>query len=228
MSAPAPLSANQAFARAATPEAGIRADVARCRAPQSRTKRISDIVGAGLGIAILLPFLGLIALLIALESQGPVIFRQRRSGLKGAVFAIYKFRTMRVMEDGANVTQAQRGDSRITRLGRLLRRASLDELPQLFNVLKGDMSLVGPRPHALAHDQYFAQMVPDYVQRFEAKPGMTGLAQVSGLRGEIRDLPHMHARVTRDLEYIRTWSLALDARILFLTVTAAPFHRSVY
>jgi putative colanic acid biosysnthesis UDP-glucose lipid carrier transferase len=228
MSTPVPVSANPAFARAAAPEAGTRAHAARCRAPQSKTKRIADIVGAGLGIAILLPFLGLIALLIALESRGPVIFRQRRSGLKGAVFTLYKFRTMTVMEDGADVTQARRGDCRMTRLGLLLRRASLDELPQLFNVLKGDMSLVGPRPHALAHDQYFAQMVPEYAQRFEAKPGMTGLAQVSGFRGEIRDIRHMHARVTQDLEYIRTWSLALDARILFLTVTAAPFHRSSY
>jgi lipopolysaccharide/colanic/teichoic acid biosynthesis glycosyltransferase len=226
MSTPVPVSANPAFARAA--EAGTRADAARCRAPQSKTKRIADIVGAGLGIAILLPFLGLIALLIALESRGPLIFRQRRSGLKGAVFTIYKFRTMTVMEDGADVTRARRGEGRITRLGLLLRRASLDELPQLFNVLKGDMSLVGPRPHALAHDQYFAQMVPEYAQRFEAKPGMTGLAQVSGFRGEIRDIRHMHACVTLDLEYIRTWSLALDARILFLTVTAAPFHRSSY
>jgi putative colanic acid biosysnthesis UDP-glucose lipid carrier transferase len=194
----------------------------------SKAKRLIDVLGAGLGFLVLLPFLVLIALFILAESRGPVFFRQRRSGRDGSVFVIYKFRTMNVMEDGDDVTQATRGDNRVTWVGKFLRRSSIDELPQLINVLKGEMSLVGPRPHAVAHDQYYTQMVPDYHLRFHTKPGITGLAQVAGFRGEIRDIPHMQARVARDLEYIENWSLAMDMRILFLTVTSAPFHRSAY
>jgi putative colanic acid biosynthesis UDP-glucose lipid carrier transferase len=194
----------------------------------SQLKRLTDILGAGLGILFLLPFLALIALFITLESNGPVFFRQRRSGRDGAIFTIYKFRTMTVMEDGANIIQATRGDTRVTWFGKFLRCSSLDELPQLINVLKGEMSLVGPRPHAVAHDQYYSQMISNYHLRFHAKPGITGMAQVEGFRGEIRDISHMQARVGRDLDYIENWSLAMDVRILFLTVTAAPFHRSAY
>jgi putative colanic acid biosynthesis UDP-glucose lipid carrier transferase len=195
---------------------------------QSRLKRLVDVVGAGLGLLLLLPFLALIALVILVESKGPVFFRQRRSGLDGAVFNIYKFRSMNVMEDGADITQATRGDNRVTWVGKFLRRSSIDELPQLINVLKGEMSLVGPRPHAVAHDQYYTQMVASYHLRFQAKPGITGMAQIEGFRGEVRDIPHMQARVARDLEYIENWSPAMDARILFLTLTSAPFHRSAY
>jgi putative colanic acid biosynthesis UDP-glucose lipid carrier transferase len=198
------------------------------RLRNSRLKRLTDIIGAGLGLLILLPFLLLIALAITVESKGPVFFRQRRSGIDGAIFAIFKFRSMNVMEDGADVTQATRDDNRVTWIGKFLRRSSIDELPQLINVLKGEMSLVGPRPHAVAHDQYYTQMVPNYHLRFHAKPGITGLAQIAGFRGEIRDIPHMQARVGRDLEYIENWSLAMDVRILFFTVTSAPFHRSAY
>jgi putative colanic acid biosysnthesis UDP-glucose lipid carrier transferase len=194
----------------------------------SRSKRLMDIWGAGLGLLILLPFLALVALAVALESRGPIIFRQRRSGHDGRIFMIYKFRTMSVMEDGADVTQATRGDERVTRVGKFLRRSSIDELPQLVNVLKGEMSLVGPRPHAVAHDQYYGREVPNYHLRFQAKPGITGRAQVAGLRGEVRDLAQMQARVGCDLEYIENWSLTLDARILFLTVTTAPFQPSAY
>ena len=194
----------------------------------SRLKRLIDILGAGFGLLILLPFLALIALLIALESSGPVLFRQRRSGRDGAVFVIYKFRTMKVMEDGPDLRQATRGDDRVTGLGRFLRRSSIDELPQLMNVLKGEMSLVGPRPHAVAHDQYYQQTVPNYRDRFRIKPGITGLAQVSGFRGEIRDIQHMQARVARDLEYIDNWSLAMDARILLLTLASTPFRNTAY
>ena len=194
----------------------------------SRMKRVIDILGAGGGLSILLPFLTLIAIAILVESRGPVFFRQRRTGLDGRIFTIYKFRTMNVMEDGSDVTQATRGDNRVTWVGKFLRRSSIDELPQLINVLKGEMSLVGPRPHAVAHDQYYTQMVPSYHLRFRAKPGITGLAQIAGFRGEIRDIPHMQARVDRDLEYIEHWSLAKDLRILFFTVTSAPFHRSAY
>jgi putative colanic acid biosynthesis UDP-glucose lipid carrier transferase len=132
------------------------------------------------------------------------------------------------MENGPDVTHATRGDNRVTSVGKFLRRSSIDELPQLINVLKGEMSLVGPRPHAVAHDQYYTQMVPDYHLRFHTRPGITGMAQVTGFRGEVRDIQHMQGRVARDLEYIENWSLALDIRILFLTVTTAPFHDSAY
>jgi exopolysaccharide biosynthesis polyprenyl glycosylphosphotransferase len=203
-----------------------RAGLANLR--NSKAKRLTDIMGAGFGVIILLPLLILIALLIVLENPGPVFFRQRRSGRDGKVFVIYKFRTMRVMEDGPEIIQARRDDTRVTRLGRFLRRSSIDELPQLINVLKGEMSLVGPRPHALAHDQYYGSTVPNYNLRFHTKPGITGLAQVEGLRGEVRDINHMQARIARDLAYIENWSWSMDARILFLTVTSAPFHTTAY
>jgi len=162
------------------------------------------------------------------ESRGPILFRQRRSGRDGKVFVIYKFRTMHVLEDGTDIVQATRNDGRTTIVGRLLRRSSIDELPQLLNVLKGEMSLVGPRPHAVAHDQYYLQTVPNYKLRFYCKPGITGLAQIKGFRGEVRDIPHMAERIACDLEYIENWSLATDARILFLTAISTPFHRTAY
>ena len=198
------------------------------RLRHSKAKRIIDFLGAALGFLILLPFLATIAVAIQAESNGPVLFRQRRTGRDGRTFVIYKFRTMHVLEDGEDVVQAKRDDCRTTTVGRLLRRTSIDELPQLLNVLKGDMSLVGPRPHAVAHDQYYLQMVPAYKYRFYCKPGITGLAQINGFRGEVRDIPHMEDRIARDLEYIETWSLAIDIRILFLTAVSTPFHRSAY
>ena len=204
----------------------VSANSARLR--ESRLKWLIDIFGAGIGLLVLLPFLLLIALLIVLESRGPILFRQRRTGRDGAVFVIYKFRTMNVMEDGSKVIQATRKDNRVTRMGIFLRRSSIDELPQLINVLKGDMSLVGPRPHAVAHDECYAQMVADYRLRFHAKPGITGLAQISGFRGEIRDIDHLRERVARDLDYIEKWSLKTDARILLSTVISAPFNRCAY
>jgi putative colanic acid biosynthesis UDP-glucose lipid carrier transferase len=203
--------------------AAIQTGSARLR--HSRLKRLTDIVGAGLGLLILLPFLALVALVVGMESRGKVIFRQRRSGLDGKIFTIYKFCTMTVMEDGPDVVQATRGDDRVTRVGKFLRRSSIDELPQLINVLRGEMSLVGPRPHAVAHDLYYAQTVPSYHLRFRTKPGITGLAQITGFRGEVRDSRHMEARVAHDLRYIRNWSPALDIKILFITVLSAPFHR---
>lgn len=198
------------------------------RIRQSKIKRLIDFMGAGLGVLILSPFLALIAFAIMAESEGPILFRQRRTGRDGQTFVIYKFRTMHVLEDGDDIVQATRNDCRTTLVGRLLRRTSIDELPQLLNVLKGDMSLVGPRPHAVAHDQYFLQMVPSYKYRFHCKPGITGLAQVNGFRGEIRDIHHLEARVARDLEYIETWSLGGDVRILVTTAVSAPFHRDAY
>ncbi len=195
---------------------------------QSISKRALDIVGAGFGLIFFFPFLCVIALLIKLTSRGPVFFRQRRTGYGGSIFSIYKFRTMSVLEDGDEVTHATRGDGRTTAFGAILRRSSLDELPQLINVLKGDMSLVGPRPHAVKHDVYYGGLVSGYNLRFCAKPGITGLAQVSGYRGEITSIQNMSDRVALDLAYISTWSFALDVKILVRTVLFAPFHRSAY
>jgi exopolysaccharide biosynthesis polyprenyl glycosylphosphotransferase len=198
------------------------------RIRQSAAKRAVDFLGAAIGFGVLLPFLALIAIAIAIESRGPILFRQRRSGRDGNIFVIYKFRTMHVLEDGNDVVQATRNDGRTTMVGRFLRRSSIDELPQLLNVLKGEMSLVGPRPHAVAHDQYYSQTVPTYDLRFFSKPGITGLAQIRGFRGEVRDIHHMEERIACDLEYIENWSLATDVRILFLTAVSAPFHRTAY
>ncbi|WP_293678076.1 sugar transferase [uncultured Phenylobacterium sp.] len=180
-------------------------------------KRVIDILGALTALLVFLPLLITIALAVRLESGGPAIFRQRRTGHRGRVFTIYKFRTMTVAEDGSAVRQATRDDARVTAIGGLLRKLSLDELPQFLNVLKGDMSLVGPRPHALAHDTYYGDVIPGYVARFRAKPGLTGLAQVNGLRGEIQDLRGMSDRVAADNLYIESWSLGLDIAILAKT-----------
>ena len=184
---------------------------------ESAAKRALDILGALIAILVFLPLLITIGMLVRLESGGPMIFRQRRTGHMGHIFTIYKFRTMTVAEDCADVRQATKNDSRVTALGGLLRRLSLDELPQFFNVLKGDMSLVGPRPHALAHDTYYGEAIPTYADRFRAKPGLTGLAQVNGLRGEIQDLRGMRDRVAADNLYIESWSLGLDIAILART-----------
>lgn len=194
----------------------------------SKTKRLIDVLGSAAGLIFLLPLFVLVATLICLESRGGPIFRQRRTGYNGVPFVIYKFRTMSVQEDGDTIVQAVRGDERVTQLGSFLRRSSIDELPQLMNVLKGEMSLVGPRPHALAHDELYGAAIEHYNQRFMAKPGLTGLAQVSGLRGATADIGLMAARVTRDSEYIRHWSLWLDIRILVRTLWMGPFDPSAY
>lgn len=180
-------------------------------------KRTIDVIGALVALWIFLPLLLCIAMAVRLESRGPVIFRQRRTGHQGRIFTIYKFRTMTVTEDCSNVKQATKGDARVTAVGAVLRKLSLDELPQFLNVLKGDMSLVGPRPHALAHDGYYGDRIPAYVDRFRAKPGLTGLAQVNGLRGEIQDLRCMRDRIAADNLYIDSWSLGLDVAILART-----------
>ena len=184
---------------------------------ESWGKRAVDIVGAALALLVFLPLLCCIALAVRLESPGPVIFKQRRTGHRGRIFTIYKFRTMTVTEDCGNVRQATRDDARVTAIGGLLRKLSLDELPQFLNVLRGDMSMVGPRPHALAHDDYYAELIPTYGDRFRTKPGLTGLAQVNGLRGEIQDLRCMRDRVAADNLYIESWSLGLDIAILAKT-----------
>ena len=187
------------------------------RVGSSRAKRILDVVGALTAIVLFLPLLLTIALVVKLESGGPIIFRQRRTGHRGRVFTILKFRTMTVSEDTADLRQATRGDSRITTVGAVLRKLSLDELPQILNVLRGDMSLVGPRPHALVHDEKYATEVPNYAARFRAKPGLTGLAQVSGLRGAIQNLDAIDARVDADNAYIDNWSIWLDLKIIART-----------
>lgn len=166
------------------------------------------------------PLWPLIALAIKAESPGPVIFSQRRRGRYLREFRVFKFRTMRVMEDGGSVRQAVRGDSRVTLVGRILRRTSLDELPQLLNVLRGEMSLVGPRPHALAHDEEFTRLLERYPDRHQMRPGLTGLAQVKGLRGSTAKPGSIEARVEADLAYIRNWSLLLDIKILSRTIAA--------
>jgi undecaprenyl-phosphate galactose phosphotransferase/putative colanic acid biosynthesis UDP-glucose lipid carrier transferase len=179
-------------------------------------KRLFDVTFAGLALAIFSPLLLLTAVAIKLDSDGAVIFRQRRRGFNGREFAIYKFRTMTVLEDGSTVRQAQRDDARVTWLGRLLRASSIDELPQLINVLTGDMSLVGPRPHAVVHDDEYGKLIDNYIYRHHVKPGITGWAQIHGFRGET-DVALMAKRIQRDLWYINNWSLWLDLKIMART-----------
>ena len=183
-------------------------------------KRALDIVLAASGLIALAPLLLLTAVLIRLDSRGPIIFRQRRCGFDNREFVILKFRTMTVLEDEGPIVQAKPGDRRVTRIGRILRRTSIDELPQLFNVVLGDMSLVGPRPHALAHNDKYKARINNYALRHHVKPGLTGAAQVVGLRGETSRLSQMERRVERDLWYINNWSLRLDVKIIALTCVA--------
>ena len=181
-------------------------------------KRVGDVLFSVLILAVLSPLLLLIALGVKLSSPGPVIFRQRRYGLDGKEILIYKFRTMTVTEDGAAIRQATQRDERVTSFGAFLRRTSLDELPQFVNVLKGNMSVVGPRPHAVAHNEMYRKLIKRYMVRHKVKPGITGWAQVNGLRGETETVERMKARIDFDLEYVRHWSLQMDFWILFKTV----------
>jgi putative colanic acid biosysnthesis UDP-glucose lipid carrier transferase len=191
-------------------------------------KRMTDVAFA-LGILLFAaPLMAVIALAVRVTSPGPVIFKQRRYGLDGREILVYKFRTMTVLEDGDQVHQATRTDSRITRLGKLLRRYSLDELPQLFNVLQGTMSLVGPRPHAVAHNEEYRQLIKGYMLRHRAPPGITGLAQINGCRGETTRVEEMQARVNYDLEYLRRWSPLLDLKILALTAVRVLKDEKAY
>jgi putative colanic acid biosysnthesis UDP-glucose lipid carrier transferase len=183
-----------------------------------RSKRALDILVAGSALLALAPLLLLIALAIRLSSRGPVLFRQSRTGLGGVPFSIVKFRTMSVLENGHSVVQAQRNDHRVTPLGAFLRQTSLDELPQLWNVLAGDMSLVGPRPHAIAHDIHYGGMLPTYAERYRAKPGMTGLAQCNGARGPTETVDKMARRVRLDLAYVERWSWEMEVKIIAKTI----------
>jgi putative colanic acid biosynthesis UDP-glucose lipid carrier transferase len=189
-------------------------------------KRVFDLAAAGLLLVLLCPLLALIALAVTLDSRGPILFRQRRTGAHGEAFGIYKFRSMHVLEDGAAVVQARQGDARVTRVGRILRVLSLDELPQLFNVIEGDMSLVGPRPHAVAHDEYYGARIRHYTRRQEMKPGITGWAQVNGARGATPELSDMEARIALDLWYVENQSLWLDLLILARTPLAVAGARN--
>jgi putative colanic acid biosynthesis UDP-glucose lipid carrier transferase len=184
----------------------------------SRAKRGFDLLLAAIALLLFLPLLLLIALAIKVESGGDVLFHQQRTGMNGRPFRIHKFRTMWVAEDGPCIEQARRSDARVTGVGRLLRRLSLDELPQLINVLKGEMSLVGPRPHALSHDEIWALAIPQYADRFRTRPGLTGYAQIRGLRGEVTGLDAIRDRVAADNAYIEQWSLLADVKLILLTV----------
>lgn len=180
-------------------------------------KRALDLVGASLALLVFAPVMLVTAILIKLSSKGPVFFRQTRNGFNGRAFRIFKFRTMRVLEDGPTIVQAQKNDPRVTPIGKWLRKTSIDELPQLLNVLKGDMSLVGPRPHAAAHNTEYEQIIGNYAFRHHVKPGITGWAQVNGYRGETRTLELMQKRVEHDLWYINNWSVGLDIKIITRT-----------
>lgn len=198
------------------------------RAEQAAIKRAFDFIGAAAGIALLSPLLILIALLIRIDSPGPVFFSQRRYGLNRHPFTMYKFRSMRQSASTEPFRQAKRGDDRITRLGRLLRRTSLDELPQLFNVLKGDMSLVGPRPHPMELDEAYHEQISYYSVRHRIRPGITGWAQVNGFRGETSTIDQMKGRIQHDLHYLNNWSFWLDVQIVLRTVfTAKPYRLAV-
>lgn len=189
-------------------------------------KRAFDIAVSLPALIVLSPLFLLIALIIKLDSRGPALFFQRRYGFNQEPFRIVKFRSMTTMEDGRNVTQATRQDARVTRVGRFIRRYNIDELPQLINVLLGDMSLVGPRPHALVHDQLFERKIALYARRHNVKPGITGWAQVNGLRGEIDSPEKIRQRVEHDLYYIDNWSMMLDIWILFKTVLSSKAYRN--
>ncbi len=196
--------------------------------PAQWLKRLEDLVIGTLALVVFAPLMLLIAIAIRLDSPGPVLFRQRRYGLNGKTFWMWKFRTMRVVEDGPAVKPATQQDKRVTRVGRWLRRFSLDELPQLFNVLKGEMSLVGPRPFAVVMDDQFRKYVDGFILRYRVKPGMTGWAQVHGWRGEIKTKEDLLMRLQYDLYYIHNWSLFLDLKILWMTIWRGFYHPKAY
>ena len=191
-------------------------------------KRMRDIVLASTMIAIATPVMVAIAITIKLTTPGGVIFRQRRYGLGGEEIIVYKFRTMTVSDDGLHVDQVSQDDSRVTPLGRILRRYSLDELPQLINVLQGRMSVVGPRPHAVAHNEEYRKLIKGYMVRHKVMPGITGLAQVNGCRGETANVADMEKRIQYDLQYLRDWTLMLDLKILAQTMKSLLSDKKAY
>ena len=206
--------------------------VAVCETPfagfDSILKRLTDLVFACLVLLLAWPLMLAIAAGIRLNSPGPALFRQRRYGLDGAEINVFKFRTMNVLEDGGSVSQAKRSDPRITPFGAFLRRTSLDELPQFLNVLQGTMSIVGPRPHAVAHNEQYRKLIKRYMIRHKIKPGITGWAQVNGYRGETETVEKMQARVEYDLHYMRNWSVSLDLWIMLKTIMVVVADRNAY
>jgi putative colanic acid biosynthesis UDP-glucose lipid carrier transferase len=196
--------------------------------PKKWLKRTEDIVGSLIILCIIAIPLLLISLAIKATSPGPVLFKQRRYGLRGEEILVWKFRSMYVMDNNEKVVQATKNDLRITPLGAFLRCSSLDEFPQFFNVLRGDMSLVGPRPHAVAHNEEYRRKVQFYMLRHKVKPGITGWAQINGWRGETDTLEKMEKRVEFDLQYIKTWSLWFDLKIILLTIFKGFVGKNVY
>lgn len=191
-------------------------------------KSTFDKLSALIALIVFLPLLLIIAVLIKIDSKGPIFFRQRRNGLDNKEFLIWKFRTMRVMEDGGDVKQAERNDNRVTRLGDFLRKYSLDELPQLMNVLTGEMSVVGPRPHPVSLNEKFRPLVAKYDERTLMKPGLTGLAQITGHRGPTETIERMAGRIEKDVTYIKEWSLWLDIKIIALTPYYGLFSKNAF
>ena len=193
-------------------------------------KRAEDLLLGGLFLVILSPVMLAVGIAVRLDSRGPSLFRQRRLGFNNNPITVYKFRSMpnRPQQDDLNIVQARRQDARVTRVGRFIRRTSLDELPQLFNVLRGEMSLVGPRPHAIAHNEQYSALIDDYLGRHRVQPGITGWAQVNGLRGETDTLEKMQKRVEYDLAYIERWSVVFDLRIIAQTALGVLFHQAAY
>jgi Undecaprenyl-phosphate glucose phosphotransferase len=217
---------------AAIAKIGPIASLELCRPPfttvEVLAKRVLDVGLAAVGLVLLAPLFLVVAALIKIDSRGPVFFLQQRSGFNQRTFRIVKFRSMTTLDDGKHVAQVTRGDPRVTRVGAFLRRTNIDELPQLLNVLRGEMSIVGPRPHAVAHNRAFERRIAAYARRHNVKPGITGWAQVNGWRGETDTDEKMRARVEHDLWYIDNWSLALDLRILVLTAFSRKAFRNAY
>lgn len=191
-------------------------------------KRLEDIVVSSTILILISPVLLTISAAVKISSPGPIIFRQIRYGMDGKPIKVWKFRSMTVMENDGKVTQATKNDIRVTKVGRFLRSSSLDELPQFFNVLFGQMSVVGPRPHAVAHNEQYRALIKGYMLRHKVKPGITGLAQINGWRGETDTLEKMEKRIEFDLLYIRGWSIWLDMKIIFLTIFKGFFNKSAY
>jgi Undecaprenyl-phosphate glucose phosphotransferase len=210
------------------PTKAIELQRAPLSAAQRNLKQGMDRILAAMSLVALIPFFAVISAAIRMESSGPAFFLQTRIGFNGRPFKIFKFRTMSTLDDGSVIVQATKNDNRVTHLGRLLRKLSIDEVPQLLNVLRGDMSLVGPRPHALAHDNEYDQLIATYAIRHKMKPGITGWAQVNGFRGETPEIGMMKRRVESDLWYIEYWSLWLDIRILLVTVVRVLKPDNVY
>ncbi|CAI1854239.1 Putative colanic biosynthesis UDP-glucose lipid carrier transferase [Serratia fonticola] len=191
-------------------------------------KRFEDIILSTIILLFISPILLMIALMVKFTSRGPVIFKQKRYGMDGKPIAVWKFRSMSVMENGSEVVQAKKGDVRLTRIGAFLRSTSLDELPQFFNVITGDMSIVGPRPHAVYHNEQYRKLIKGYMLRHKMKPGITGWAQINGWRGETDTLDKMQRRVEFDLDYISNWSVWFDLKIIFLTIFKGFVNKSAY